>query len=176
MNNRLPTLTWLLILVLFLGAADESTAGRKKKKKKKNKEKAAASETTGQPEESSSTAAPPKVVKDIEKRLLAYDTSAARGLLGGQQLDSNVHLKIAEGRILEQGVDLDKRRQWPEYMAAYEDVLTRCSTAEAPWWVIPADQKWYRNLAISRILVNALRAMDLRFPDPEGDLEGITIE
>ncbi len=72
--------------------------------------------------------------------------------------------------------DLDKRRQWPEYMAAYEDVLSRCSTATAPWWVIPADQKWYRNLAVARTLVGKLRQLEPKFPAPEDDLSAIEIE
>jgi polyphosphate kinase 2 (PPK2 family) len=61
-------------------------------------------------------------------------------------------------------------------MAAYEDALSACSTEEAPWWVIPADQKWYRNLAIARILVGTLRAMELRFPVPEAGLDELRIE
>ena len=72
--------------------------------------------------------------------------------------------------------DLDKRRQWPDYMAAYEDALSLCSTEHAPWWVIPADQKWYRNLAIARVLVGTLREMNPRFPDPEEGLDGIVID
>ncbi len=72
--------------------------------------------------------------------------------------------------------DLDKRRQWPDYMAVYEDALSHCSTEQAPWWVIPADQKWYRNLAIARILVGTLRRMELDFPDPEEGLDEIRIE
>jgi PPK2 family polyphosphate:nucleotide phosphotransferase len=72
--------------------------------------------------------------------------------------------------------DLDKRKQWPDYMAAYEDALSHCSTERAPWWVIPADQKWYRNLAISRVLVATLREMNPRFPEPEEGLDGIRIE
>ncbi len=71
--------------------------------------------------------------------------------------------------------DLDKRRQWPEYMAAYEDALGRCSTEAAPWWVIPADQKWYRNLAVARVLVATLRRMSPEFPEPEEDLSGIRL-
>ncbi len=72
--------------------------------------------------------------------------------------------------------DLDKRRQWPDYMAAYEDALSRCSTEHAPWWVIPADQKWYRNLAITRALVARLRGLNIRFPDPEEGLDDVTID
>ena len=60
-------------------------------------------------------------------------------------------------------------------MAAYEDALARCSTEYAPWYVIPSDQKWYRNLAIARVLVGKLREMDLRFPEQEEDLSKVEI-
>ncbi len=79
------------------------------------------------------------------------------------------HWKFSRG-------DLDKRQQWHDYMAAYEDALSRCSTAVAPWWVIPADQKWYRNLTIARVLVGTMRKMEIRFPTPEDGLEDVTID
>jgi polyphosphate kinase 2 (PPK2 family) len=51
-------------------------------------------------------------------------------------------------------------------MRAYEDALSRCSTPWAPWYVIPADHKWYRNLAVSQVIVEALEKLDMRFPPP----------
>ncbi len=75
--------------------------------------------------------------------------------------------------------DLEKRKQWDEYMAAYEAALEHCSTAYAPWFAIPSDQKWYRNLAIARILVATLRDMDPRYPEIEPEvaarLDDVTI-
>ncbi|QDU94648.1 polyphosphate kinase 2 family protein [Lignipirellula cremea] len=62
--------------------------------------------------------------------------------------------------------DLAKRAQWDDYQDAYEDVLKRCTTPWAPWHVIPADRKWYRNLAVCRTIVDALETMDLRYPEP----------
>jgi PPK2 family polyphosphate:nucleotide phosphotransferase len=53
--------------------------------------------------------------------------------------------------------DWSERRYWDAYIAAYEAVLRHCCTAHAPWWIIPADQKWYRNLAVAQTLVEALR-------------------
>jgi PPK2 family polyphosphate:nucleotide phosphotransferase len=53
--------------------------------------------------------------------------------------------------------DYTERGRWDEYMAAYEDVLSRCATPEAPWWIVPADRKWFRNLAFASTLVEALR-------------------
>lgn len=63
--------------------------------------------------------------------------------------------------------DLLKRKHWERYVPAYEEVLTRCSTDRAPWFVIPADQKWYRNLAIARVIVNTLRTMNPQYPSPQ---------
>lgn len=71
--------------------------------------------------------------------------------------------------------DLKKRAFWDDYMAAYSEMLTRCTTAAAPWYVIPADQKWYRNLAIARVIVGTLRQMNPQFPAPEDDLTGVVV-
>ena len=72
--------------------------------------------------------------------------------------------------------DLEKRKQWDDYMAAYEEMLQQTTTEHAPWYVIPANQNWYRNLAIERVIANALRQLDPQFPPPEGDVSGIVVE
>ncbi|NOX61483.1 MAG: polyphosphate kinase 2 family protein [Chloroflexi bacterium] len=72
--------------------------------------------------------------------------------------------------------DLKERRLWDDYMAAYEDALSRCSTEHAPWYVIPSNRKWYRNLAIMSILVNALEDLNPVYPEPEEGLDHIVIE
>jgi PPK2 family polyphosphate:nucleotide phosphotransferase len=71
--------------------------------------------------------------------------------------------------------DLSKREQWHDYMAAYEDALNRCTTKWAPWHVIPADQKWYRNLAVVRTIVEAMRGMKFKMPSPPPGIEKINI-
>lgn len=71
--------------------------------------------------------------------------------------------------------DLEKRKQWDDYMEAYEDVLNHCTTEWAPWHVIPADQKWYRNLAVTRTIVSTVREMKLKLPKPSADLKGVRI-
>jgi polyphosphate kinase 2 (PPK2 family) len=63
--------------------------------------------------------------------------------------------------------DRQKSKFWDEYMLAFEDMLTRCSTTWAPWHVIPADQKWYRNLAVMRAIVATLREMNPQYPPPK---------
>jgi PPK2 family polyphosphate:nucleotide phosphotransferase len=67
--------------------------------------------------------------------------------------------------------DLEERKFWDDYQAAYEDALGRCSTPRAPWHVIPSDRKWYRNWAVAHILLHTLRDMKLKFPAPRGDVE-----
>jgi PPK2 family polyphosphate:nucleotide phosphotransferase len=71
--------------------------------------------------------------------------------------------------------DLDARAKWGDYMAAYADALSRCSTAHAPWFVVPADHKWYRDLAVARIVTDAARRMDPQYPEPEEDLSGVVV-
>lgn len=72
--------------------------------------------------------------------------------------------------------DLEKRKLWDEYMSAYAEMLLKTTTDRAPWYVIPADQKWYRNLAVARIIVDALRELDPHYPSPEMDLKDVVIE
>lgn len=71
--------------------------------------------------------------------------------------------------------DFTERRYWDEYVAAYEDALSQCSTPWAPWYVIPADHKWFRNLAVSQIIIEAMEGLDMKFPKPSVDLEKIRV-
>ncbi|MFS8197346.1 PPK2 family polyphosphate kinase [Streptomyces sp. CWNU-52B] len=66
--------------------------------------------------------------------------------------------------------DIDERALWPAYQEAYETALERCATDTAPWYLIPADRKWYRNWAISRLLLEHLSAMDPQYPVPGFDV------
>jgi PPK2 family polyphosphate:nucleotide phosphotransferase len=72
--------------------------------------------------------------------------------------------------------DLAERKLWDDYVIAYEDVLSRCSTDHAPWYVIPANRNWFRNLAIADILATALEELDPRYPKPAEDLSGVVVE
>ena len=60
--------------------------------------------------------------------------------------------------------DVKERSYWKEYMRAYEDVFTHTSTSWAPWYVVPADNKWFMRLAVSGILARALESLDLEYP------------
>jgi hypothetical protein len=72
--------------------------------------------------------------------------------------------------------DYKERKLWGDYTTAYEDALSRCSTDHAPWFVIPSDHKWFRNLAIARIVVEHLEGLHLKFPKPSVNIEHIRRE
>jgi len=72
--------------------------------------------------------------------------------------------------------DYSERPHWNEYMAAYEDAISATSTASAPWYVIPSNHKWYRNLAVSRVIVEALEELKMSYPKPQVDLRDIRLE
>jgi len=72
--------------------------------------------------------------------------------------------------------DLDARAKWDDYQAAFAEAVEHTATEHAPWHVIPADKKWYRDWAVATIMVGVLEAMDLTWPEPEDDLSGIVIE
>jgi polyphosphate kinase 2 (PPK2 family) len=61
-------------------------------------------------------------------------------------------------------------------MKAYEDVLTKTSTKWAPWYIVPANRKWYRNLVIARVLVDTLKDLKMAYPQPKDDLTSVVIE
>jgi PPK2 family polyphosphate:nucleotide phosphotransferase len=67
--------------------------------------------------------------------------------------------------------DLSERRRWKDYQRAYADALTRCNTDHAPWYVVPADRKWYRDLAVSQIVADTLERMDPRPPKVSLDVK-----
>jgi len=72
--------------------------------------------------------------------------------------------------------DLKEREYWDQYTGAYEDMLWKCSPEAAPWYVVPANRKWFRNLAVSQIMRQELEGMKLKYPKPVADLSGIRFE
>lgn len=71
------------------------------------------------------------------------------------------------------GSDYSERNKWDDYIEAFDAALSRCSTAHAPWFVIPSNHKWFRNLAVSAIIADALEGMKLELPKPTVDIEEI---
>jgi PPK2 family polyphosphate:nucleotide phosphotransferase len=72
--------------------------------------------------------------------------------------------------------DYSERKLWPDYIKAYEGAIERTSTKHAPWYVIPSNHKWFRNLAISEILADTMEDMDLKLPSAEVDMAEIRRE
>ncbi len=72
--------------------------------------------------------------------------------------------------------DLKERELWDDYLAAYEDVLNKTSTEVAPWYVVPSNKKWYRNLVVANVLVDALKKLDMKYPAPAEGLADIKID
>ena len=71
--------------------------------------------------------------------------------------------------------DVEERGYWDDYMRAYEDALSRCSTSWAPWYIVPANHKWYRDLVVSQIIVETLEKLDMQYPPPVPDTDKIVI-
>ncbi|MFA7231481.1 MAG: polyphosphate kinase 2 family protein [Victivallaceae bacterium] len=116
-------------------------------------------------------------INDFEKLLTFHNTTIVKFYLHiskDEQLDRFVsrldvpdkHWKISDG-------DYKERQYWDDYQDAFEDALTKCSTVNAPWYVIPANHKWFRNLAVSEILVETMRDMHMKLPAPTVDIEEI---
>ncbi len=72
--------------------------------------------------------------------------------------------------------DLDERKRWSEYQAAFRDAIAQTTTDKAPWYVIPADRKWYRDWAILTVLTQTLQDMDPRYPPAPDGLEDVAID
>jgi PPK2 family polyphosphate:nucleotide phosphotransferase len=95
----------------------------------------------------------------ILKFFLLIDNDEQRRRLQSRIDDPDKRWKFRMG-------DLDTRKHWGDYLAAFEDALTKCSTDVAPWYVVPANHKWFRNLAVARIVAETLEDFHSKFPPP----------
>ena len=71
--------------------------------------------------------------------------------------------------------DLEVRTRWDDYMRAFEEAIGECNTEHAPWFIVPANRKWYRNYIITKTIVETMEKMDLAYPEPEAGLDAIVI-
>lgn len=71
--------------------------------------------------------------------------------------------------------DFKERKYWDEYQRAYEEVLNRCSTSHSPWFIIPANHKWFRNLAVSHIILRTLESLRMKYPKPAVDVANLRV-
>jgi PPK2 family polyphosphate:nucleotide phosphotransferase len=118
-------------------------------------------------------------INEFERMLTANDVHVVKFFL---QISKDEQRKRLQERLDDPAKqwkfnadDVAKRKKWGEYQRAYEDALTLCSTEWAPWYVIPADRKWFRNLAISQILAAELGKLPLRFPTVSIDTTKIRV-
>jgi PPK2 family polyphosphate:nucleotide phosphotransferase len=118
-------------------------------------------------------------INDFERMLSENGTRVIKFFL---QISKDEQLKRFQDRLDDptkqwkfNADDISKRKQWDQYQAAYEDALTQCSTRWAPWHVIPADKKWFRNLAVAQILAHELGKLPLRFPEATFDPANIRL-
>ncbi|MDA8412246.1 MAG: polyphosphate kinase 2 family protein [Desulfobacteraceae bacterium] len=118
-----------------------------------------------------------ELINDFEKNLVESGTHILKFYLhisADEQLrrfkqridDPARHWKISES-------DYKEREHWDDYTKAFEDALGRCSTKHAPWFIIPANHKWFRNLAVSQIVVEALESLKMEFPASSVDIKEI---
>jgi PPK2 family polyphosphate:nucleotide phosphotransferase len=119
-------------------------------------------------------------IKDFESHLVASGTTVVKFFL---HISKDEQAERFRSRLEEPDknwkfntADLEERKYWDAYQEAFEDALTKTSTAKAPWYVIPADHKWYRDWAVLRVLVETLREMDPKYPEPAMDLSKVVID
>jgi PPK2 family polyphosphate:nucleotide phosphotransferase len=105
----------------------------------------------------------------ILKFFLHISKDEQKKRLESRLADPNKHWKFDPN-------DLKERALWDEYQKAYEDAVENCSTASAPWVVVPADRKWFRNWVVSDVIVKTLKSLDMHFPEPAPGLEKIRVE
>jgi len=120
-----------------------------------------------------------KQINDFERMLSEYDMRILKFFL---HISKDEQKKRLQERLDDPTKnwkmsvnDLKERELWDEYMEAYEDALNECSTPCAPWFVIPADKKWFRNIAISQIIIETLESLDMKYPKPNFDPKDIVV-
>jgi PPK2 family polyphosphate:nucleotide phosphotransferase len=116
-------------------------------------------------------------INHFEKLLAQHKTRIVKFYL---HIDKQEQLHRFEKRLAEpekhwkiSDSDYSERRYWDDYQRAFQDALSKCSTPQAPWYVIPSNHKWFRNLAVSQILVETMKAMKPQIPEPSVDIEEI---
>ena len=101
---------------------------------------------------------------DVIKVMLHISRDEQKARLLARLDDPTKHWKYNPG-------DVDDRVLWDDFQQAYETALERCNTDAAPWHLVPADRKWYRNWAVTRLLIEHMQAMDLQWPTANFDVE-----
>jgi PPK2 family polyphosphate:nucleotide phosphotransferase len=114
-------------------------------------------------------------IVDFERELAANGTTIVKVMLhiGADEQKKRLADRLARPDKLWKysPSDLDERALWPEYQRAYQLALERTSTTDAPWFVVPANHKWYARIAVQQLLLGSLRSLDLRWPTVDFDVE-----
>ena len=119
-------------------------------------------------------------INDFEKMLVENGTVVLKFFLHiskdeqKERLESRINDPSKHWKITE--ADIRERAYWDDYMQAYEAVLQKCSTDWAPWYIIPANKKWYRNLVITERIVETLEGLDMKFPKPTSDVSIFSVD
>ena len=119
------------------------------------------------------------LINDFERLLTASGTTILKFFLhiSKQEQKARLEARIADPEKhwkFDPG-DLVERRSWDAYQAAFNDAIARCSTPYAPWHVVPANRKWYRNIAVARTIADTLEVMDPRFPEAAKGISGLKV-
>ena len=104
----------------------------------------------------------------IMKFFLHISKEEQRARLQARLDDPNKQWKFRMG-------DLEDRKLWEQYQAAFEDMVDKCNTESAPWHVVPANKKWYRDVVIARAIIARLEKLNLRYPAPEAGVVGLKV-
>ena len=119
-----------------------------------------------------------ELINDFERNLAAAGTTVVKLFLhvSREEQAERLRERLADPskRWKFRIGDLEDRARWDDYQAAFAEAVSRTSTEGAPWYVVPADKKWYRNWAVGSILVETLEAMDPQYP-PGDDLAGVVV-
>jgi len=119
-------------------------------------------------------------INAFEEAVVSAGTSVVKFFL---HIDRDEQRKRLEARLRDpakrwkfRAGDLVERKLWDAYVGAYQDALSRCSTEAAPWYVVPANLKWFRNLAVAEIVADVIEDLDPQYPEPTEDLSAIRVE
>ncbi len=119
-------------------------------------------------------------INDFERMLAAENTVILKFFL---HISKSEQKRRLEARLEDKtknwkfsSADLAERKKWDDYMEAFEDAIGRCSTDDAPWFIVPSDHKWFRNWVLSDTIVRTLAKLDMKYPRPAEDLSGIKVD
>ena len=119
------------------------------------------------------------LINDFEKLLTENGTIVVKCYLHVSHEEQRERLQARidepQSRWKFNPADLEERKLWDQYQEAYEDALLRCNTRRAPWYIIPSDQKWYRNLVVSNLMKETMKELNPKYPTVKEDFAGVKV-